>query len=408
MCYNCSGGIMNIIMHIDVNNAFLSWTAVYLLKNGYKEDIRYQEAVIGGDESTRHGIVLAKSMVAKSRGVKTAETIKEAKRKCNNLHIYPPYYKLYKYMSNNLFKLISSYIPDIEILSIDECFADYGKVKKIYGDEVKFAYKLKKEIKEKLGFTVNIGIANNKLCAKMASDFLKPDRVHTLYSNEIESKMYPLPIEKLFGVGKKTAIKLRSIDINTIGDLANADINNLSKYFKNQASKLINSAKGISDTAITLKNKDVSISNSTTLSYNINHLEDMYPVIQSLVDRACITLRKKGKYAGVVGITLKDKFFKTKSHQKRLSNVVNDTNIIYKEIKKLAKELYKDESIRLIGVSLSKLTDTNNYQISMFEDINDKDKDDNLNKIMDELKSVYGSKIINNASLFSSNKYKKD
>lgn len=408
MCYNCSGGIMNIIMHIDVNNAFLSWTAVYLLKNGYKEDIRYQEAVIGGDESTRHGIVLAKSMVAKSRGVKTAETIKEAKRKCNNLHIYPPYYKLYKYMSNNLFKLISSYIPDIEILSIDECFADYGKVKKIYGDEVKFAYKLKKEIKEKLGFTVNIGIANNKLCAKMASDFLKPDRVHTLYSNEIESKMYPLPIEKLFGVGKKTAIKLRSIDINTIGDLANADINNLSKYFKNQASKLINSAKGISDTAITLKNKDVSISNSTTLSYNINHLEDMYPVIQSLVDRACITLRKKGKYAGVVGITLKDKFFKTKSHQKRLSNVVNDTNIIYKEIKKLAKELYNDESIRLIGVSLSKLTDTNNYQISMFEDINDKDKDDNLNKIMDELKSTYGSKIINNASLFSSNKYKKD
>ena len=247
---------MDIIMHIDVNNAFLSWTAVYLLKHGYKEDIRYQEAVIGGDESARRGIVLAKSMVAKSRGVKTAETLRDAKRKCNDLHIYPPYYKLYKYMSCKLFGLISSYIPDIEILSIDECFADYGKVKNLYGDEIKFAYKLKREIKEKLGFTVNIGIANNKLCAKMASDFIKPDRVHTLYSDEVETKMYPLPIEKLFGVGKKTAIKLRSININTIGDLARSNPEYLSKYFKNQAVKLIESARGISDSIITLKNKD--------------------------------------------------------------------------------------------------------------------------------------------------------
>lgn len=399
---------MGIIMHIDVNNAFLSWTAVYLLKNGYKEDIRYQEAVIGGDEKSRHGIVLAKSMVAKSRGVKTAETLREAKRKCNNLHIYPPYYKLYKYMSDKLFQLISSYIPDIEILSIDECFADYGKVKNLYGDEVKFAYKLKNEIKEKLGFTVNIGIANNKLCAKMASDFLKPDRVHTLYSDEVETKMYPLPIEKLFGVGKKTAIKLRSININTIGDLANSDIDYISKYFKNQAIKLINSAKGISDSVITLKNKDTSISNSTTLSHNLNHIEDIYEVLEKLCDRACITLRKKDKYASVVGITLKDKFFKTKSHQKKLNNATNDTRIIYETCKRLVKELYNDESIRLVGVSLSKLTDKSNYQISLFEDINNKDKDDNLNKIIDDLKSVYGSKIINNASLINVNIHKKD
>ena len=397
---------MGIIMHIDVNNAFLSWTAVYLLKNGYKEDIRYQEAVIGGDEKSRHGIVLAKSMVAKSRGVKTAETLREAKRKCNNLHIYPPYYKLYKYMSDKLFQLISSYIPDIEILSIDECFADYGKVKNLYGDEVKFAYKLKNEIKEKLGFTVNIGIANNKLCAKMASDFLKPDRVHTLYSDEVEIKMYPLPIEKLFGVGKKTAVKLRSININTIGDLANSDIDYISKYFKNQAIKLINSAKGISDSVITLKNKDTSISNSTTLSHNLNHIEDIYEVLEKLCDRACITLRKKDKYASVVGITLKDKFFKTKSHQKKLNNATNDTRIIYETCKRLVKELYNDESIRLVGVSLSKLTETSNYQISLFEDIVDKNKDDKLNKVVDSLKSTYGSNIINKASLLNKNSHK--
>ena len=394
-------------MHIDVNNAFLSWTAVYLLKKGYKEDIRYQEAVIGGDESARRGIVLAKSMVAKSRGVKTAETLRDAKRKCNDLHIYPPYYKLYKYMSCKLFGLISSYIPDIEILSIDECFADYGKVKNLYGDEIKFAYKLKREIKEKLGFTVNIGIANNKLCAKMASDFIKPDRVHTLYSDEVETKMYPLPIEKLFGVGKKTAIKLRSININTIGDLARSNPEYLSKYFKNQAVKLIESARGISDSIITLKNKDTSISNSTTLSHNLNDIEEIYEVLHSLVDNVCITLRKKNKYAHVVGVSLKDKFFQTKSHQKRLINATNDTKNIYNVCKKLAKELYKDESIRLVGVSLSKLTNKSNYQISIFEDIKDKNKDNNLNKILDELKTTYGNKIINKASLLNTNIHKK-
>lgn len=398
---------MSIIMHIDVNNAFLSWTAVYMLKNGYQEDIRYQEAVIGGDESARRGIVLAKSMVAKSRGVKTAETLWEAKRKCSDLHIYPPYYKLYKYMSNKLFELIRSYIPDIEILSIDECFADYGKVKNLYGDEIKFAYKLKKEIKDKLGFTVNIGIANNKLCAKMASDFIKPDRVHTLFENEIESKMYPLPIEKLFGVGKKTAIKLRELNINTIGDLANANENFLHKYFKNQTKKLIDSAKGISDSIITIKNRDVSISNSTTLPYNLNDIEDINKVILSLVENVCITLRKKRKYASVVGVSLKDKFLKTKSHQRKLLNATDNTDEIYNVCKLLAKELYNDESIRLVGVSLSKLTDYSNYQISLFEDVKEKQKDSNLDKVIDDLKQLYGSKIINKASIINSNIHKK-
>ena len=175
----------NIFMHIDVNNAFLSWTAVDLLNKGYKIDIRNIESIIGGDESQRHGIVLAKSMVAKSKGVKTAETIRDAKRKCNDLKIFPPNHKLYQEMSNKLFELISKYTPDIEKLSVDECFIDYTKVRKLYGDPIKFAYKLKKEIKDTLGFTVNIGIANNKLCAKMASDFLKPDRVHTLFKEEV-------------------------------------------------------------------------------------------------------------------------------------------------------------------------------------------------------------------------------
>ncbi len=396
---------MSIIMHIDVNNAFLSWSAIYMLKNGYNEDIRYQESVIGGDEKARRGIVLAKSMVAKARGVKTAETLKEAKRKCNDLKVYPPNYKFYKYMSKKMFDLISGYIPDIEILSIDECFADYSKVKNIYGDEIKFAYKLKKEIKQQLGFSVNIGVANNRLCAKMASDFLKPDRVHTLYQYEIENKMYPLPIERLYGVGKKTAIKLRNININTIGDLAHYDIKLLSIYFKNQAQKLIDSARGISDSMIILKNRDTSISNSTTLSYNVNSLDDINVVLQVLVENVCISLRKKKKYASVVNVVLKDKFFKTKQHQKKLLNATDNTDIIYDVSKKLVNELYHDESIRLIGVGLSKLKDNKNYQISIF----DKDvENNNLDKVVDSLKLKYGTNIIKKASIVNKNIHKKE
>ena len=267
----------NIFMHIDVNNAFLSWTAVDLLNKGYKIDIRNIESIIGGDESKRHGIVLAKSMVAKSKGVKTADTIRDAKRKCNDLKIFLPNHKLYEEMSNKLFKLISNYTPDIEKLSVDECFIDYTKVRKLYGDPIKFAYKLKKEIKERLGFTVNIGIANNKLCAKMASDFLKPDRVHTLFKEEIEEKMYPLPIEELYGIGKSSSKKLRELNINTIGDLANTNPNILYKFFKNQTTKIINSAKGIDDSVINIKKQESEcISNSTTTSYNLNSLEEIY------------------------------------------------------------------------------------------------------------------------------------
>src|SRR5574344_1998019 len=218
-----------VIMHIDVNNAFLSWTAVDMLKNGATIDIRNEVAVIGGDESKRRGIVLAKSIPAKKYGIMSAETLYSARKKYFKLKVYPPNYKLYEAMSKSLFELLNKYTPDIEIVSIDECFLDYGKVKNLYGDELDFAYKLKDEIYNTLGFTVNIGIANNKLCAKMASDFTKPNKVHTLYSYEVKEKMWPLPIGELFGIGKKTVPKLQAIGIEKISDLANYDLLRLSR-----------------------------------------------------------------------------------------------------------------------------------------------------------------------------------
>lgn len=388
-------------MHIDVNNAFLSWTAVDLLKQGYKIDIRNIESIIGGDESRRHGIVLAKSMVAKRKGVKTAETIRDAKRKCNDLKIYPPNYKLYEKMSNSLFKLISNYTPDIEKLSVDECFINYTKVRKLYGDPIKFAYKLKDEIKSKLGFTVNIGIANNKLCAKMASDFLKPDKVHTLFKEEVKTKMYPLPVEELYGVGRSGSKKLRELGINTIGDLANTDYNYLYKYFKNQTNKLINSAKGIDDSIIVSKKSEAEcISNSTTTSYNLNSLDDIYKFLYPLVENVSNNLRKQNKYASLIGVILKDKYFKTYSHQKKLNNPTSNTDEIFIVAKQLVKELWNEEGVRLVGVSLSKFTSSLTHQISLFEDVKVVEKNNELDKVLDKLKETYGKDIIKKASQF--------
>lgn len=389
-------------MHIDVNNAFLSWTAVDLLNHGYKYDIRNIEAVIGR-EIKRHGIVLAKSIVAKSRGVKTAETILEARRKCDDLKVYPPNFKLYQEMSNRLFNLIGKYTPDIEKLSIDECFINYGKVKNLYGDPVSFAYKLKKEIKKELGFTVNIGIANNRLCAKMASDFLKPDRVHTLFFNEVEEKMYPLHIEDLFGVGKSTSKKLRGLGINTIGDLAHSSYEKLYPYFKNQTDRLIKSAQGVYDNIIMPKKENSeSISNSTTISYNLNYIEEIYKYLYPLVENVSSSLRKKKMFASQVGVVLKDKYFKTYSHQRKLENSTNNTDDIYEIAKTLACELWNGEGIRLVGVSVSKLSSNINQQISIFDNVEDVKKNSELDKTLDKLKEMYGTNIINKAF-----KYKK-
>ena len=386
-------------MHIDVNNAFLSWTAIDLLNKGYDIDIRNIEAIIGGDESMRHGIVLAKSMPAKIKGVKTAETIRDAKRKCNNLKVFPPNYKLYSKMSNDMFNLIKNYTPDIEKLSIDECFIDYTKVRNLYGDPIKFAYKLKGEIKSKLGFTVNIGIANNKLCAKMASDFLKPDKVHTLFMEEVEEKMYPLPIEDLYGVGKSSSKKLRELGINTIGDLAHSNYDKLHKYFKNQTERIINSAKGIDDSIVVSKRpEEMGISNSTTTSHNLNSLDEIYEVLYPLVENVSASLRRKNKYTSLVGVMLKNKNFKIYSHQRKLKNPTSNTDEIYEIAKNLIKELWDEEGVRLVGISLSRLSHNLTHQISLFENFEEVEHNNELDKIVDQLKSRYGTNIINKAS----------
>ena len=393
-----------LILHIDVNNAFLSWTAIDLLNKGYKEDIRKINAVIGGDESKRAGIVLAKSISAKTKGIITGEPLYTARKKCPGLQVFPPNYQLYQEMSNKLFKLLSKYSPDIEVFSIDECFLDYGKVKKLYGDVMPFAIKLKDEIESTLGFTVNIGIGNNKLCAKMASDFEKPNKIHTLYDHEIETKMWPLPIENLFGVGKKTSTKLRGLKINTIGDLANVSYDKLYPYFKNQTSKMIDSACGRDySKVVSEQSESKCISNSTTLDHDLRTKEELYKVLHVISENLSVVLRSQNRYAHVVAVILKDRYFKSYTHQKKLKNATNITSEIFEVAKKLLDEMWDNEPIRLVGIRLDNLVKEVNYQMSLFESFEDRNKVSKLDKTVDDLKAKYGYNVIGKAYLKDSN-----
>ena len=389
-----------IVMHIDVNNAFLSWTAIYLLNHGYKYDIRNSYAVIGGDEKKRTGIVLAKSTSAKKMGVYTGETLFSARKKCPALRSYPPNYPFYIEMSNKLFELLSKYSPDIEVASVDECYLDYTSVKNLYGDEMEFAKKLQKEIFDTLGFTVNIGIANNKLCAKMASDFEKPNKIHTLYFYEVEEKMQGLDVGDLFGIGKMTAKKLKEIGIKTIGDLANSDPYFLSRYFKNQAVSMINSAKGIDNSLVISEAEELKgIGNEVTLDHDVSSKTDLEQHLLYLSDKVARRLRNTNRYAYVVAVVLKDKYFKRISKQKKLKNATNVTDEIFEISKEILNEFDELEPVRLIGIRLNNLVDKVERQVSLFDDIKDHDNNENLDKMVDKLKEKFGSNIVKKASL---------
>lgn len=387
-----------IIMHIDVNNAFLSWTALYLLKNGSKYDIRNSYAVIGGSESTRSGIVLAKSTPAKRLGIVTGETLYSARKKCRVLKTYEPNFKFYQEMSNKMFNLISKYTPDIEIASVDECYLDYTKIKSMQGDQLEFARKLQKEIYDELGFTVNIGIANNKLCAKMASDFTKPYKIHTLYDNEIQEKMWPLEVGELFGIGKKTVPKLNQINIFTIKDLANSKPEDLYKYFKNQSESMINWANGIDNSPVISKPRiPKGIGNEITLDHDVTDIKELYKYLLFLSEKVGQRLRKQNKYARVIVVILKDNNFKKYSHQKKLETPTNNNEEIYNMAKIILREIYNDEKIRLIGIRLDNLTDKKIKQVSIFDKI---EEEKNIDEVVDKLNKKYKN-IIKKATLIN-------
>lgn len=384
------------ILHVDVNNAFLSWTAVDRLKHGETLDIRTIPAIIGGDEKQRKGVVLAKSPIAKQFGIQTGEPIYFARKKCPKVQMFRSNFKVYYDYSNQLYQLLCEYTDKIERFSIDECFMDmtnYLRGRKPYD----IALEINKKVKEKFGFTVNIGIASNKLLAKMASDFEKPDKIHTLYENEIEYKMWVLPVSELFMVGKKSLPKLEKMRIKTIGDLAKKEEKDLIKAFGKYGKTIWEYANGIDNSEVIYEQEDPKcIGNSVTLPYDFSDIEKLQEVLLSITEQTTYRLRKRGMYAAVVNVQLKTNEFKVSSHQRKLLTATNSTKVIYEEAKKLLQELYKGVPIRLIGIRVDGLTHKEEVQLSMF-DTKSNEKQEKLDAVIDKIKDKYGYNTITRA-----------
>lgn len=389
-----------LIFHIDVNSAFLSWESVARLREDPAAlDLRTIPSAVGGDASKRHGIVLAKSTPAKAFGVATGEPLAQALRKCPSLVVVPSHYELYVSFSRKLIHLLEDYTPDIEKFSIDEAFLDMTETIHLFGSPVETADAIRRRVREELGFTVNVGIAPNKLLAKMASDFEKPDRTHTLFREEIPSKMWPLPIRDLFLVGGAAQRKMEAMGLRTIGDLARCDLELLRSQLGDKYSRQIHRyANGIDDEPVEERaavNKGYG--NRITLARDVSDTETACQVLLSLAETVGARLRADHVLCNQVCVELRDWRFRSSSHQGALQFPTDSTSVIYEEACRLLREFWDGTPVRLIGIRTGKISDHAFVQMSLFETEQDR-KRLKMEQAVDQIRSRFGTDSIKRAS----------
>ena len=393
-----------LIFHIDVNSAFLSWEATRRVSLG-EDDIRRIPSAIGGDREKRTGVILAKSIPAKKYGIKTGEPVASALRKCPNLFLARPDFRLYEESSHAFISIVKEFAPIVEQVSIDECFADFSGTHRIYPDPIALAHTIKDKIRNELGFTVNVGIGDCKLLAKMASDFEKPDKVHTLFRSEIPQKMWPLPVGDLFTVGAATADKLRHAKIMTIGDLANTEVARVQRLVGQKMGKHIHDyANGIDPSEVLAEPEEAKgYSISTTLEDDVKKTDQAYPVLLALADSVTARIRSDGAKAYCVAVTIRDNSFKTRSHQRSLMNPTDISKEVYQISKELFDELWDGFTpLRLLGIALTNITREETMQFSLFQD-ESREKARKIDKAKDALNAKFGSATIVRGSSIQSN-----
>lgn len=388
-----------IIFHVDVNSAFLSWEAVYRKEIlGESLDLRTIPSAVGGDTSKRHGIILAKSTPAKKYKIQTGEPIIQALQKCPDLVLVPPNHALYEQCSQSLQNLLYQYTPEIEPFSIDEAFLDMTGACSRFDSPVQAAHMLKDRIKNELGFTVNIGISSNKLLAKMASDFLKPDMVHTLFTHEVPIKMWPLPLEELYFVGRSTGRILHGLGLRTIGDIAGTDIGILKAHLGNKHGELIHQyAHGIdNDSVESSESPNKGYGNSTTLSRDVTDFETARLVLLSLSETVAARLRAGEVKCNCITVELTDCDFNHQTHQTTLLSPTNTANTIHETACRLLKECWRGTPLRLLGIRTTKLSKDGFTQLNLF-DMGKNDKLEKLDKALDSIRSRFGSDAVKRA-----------
>ena len=390
---------MRIIFHIDVNSAYLSWTAVEQLKNGAKTDLRQIPAIIGGDQKTRHGVVLAKSVPAKKYGIHTGEPVANAIRKCPNLTMEPPDHELYRQYSRRLMDFLRTYTDQIEQVSVDECYLDFTGIADRFSSPVAAAFEIKDEVLRRFGFTVNVGISTNKLLAKMASDFEKPNKVHTLFPEEIREKMWPLPIRELYMAGASSVRTLEKLEVRTIGDLARMDPAIVELHLKSHGRKLWEFANGIDDSLVEAEPAEAKgIGNSVTLPRDARTEEEACQVLKKLAASVGRRLRKAGYKAGMVSVEIRYHDFRNFSHQRQLGKASSKDEEIWRTSMELFRELWTGEPVRLLGIRTSKLAEEGEpEQMTLFEFQADQEKEEKrerLDEALGKIRKKYGENVI--------------
>lgn len=391
-----------LIFHVDVNSAFLSWEAARRVKEGLP-DLREIPSCIGGDPKSRRGIVVAKSIPAKKYGVTTGEPVALALRKCPDLVCVPGDFALFDRCSRAFKKICASYAPVMESFSIDEVFLDMSGTHLIYPDPVAVAHEIKDKIRDELGFTVNVGIGTNKLLAKMASDFEKPDKVHTLFPSEIPEKMWPLPVRDLLFLGKASEQKLLRAGIKTIGDMAKNDEAEIRQLLGDKNGRqLYRYANGIDDSPVRSEREEAKgYSAETTVEEDIVTYEQALSLLLAQCDVVAARMRRDGKKCSCVAVTYRTLDFKTRSHQKNFEDPTDVTEEIFAQVKKLLYECWKCEPLRLIGVALTDLTSDEFRQMSLFENTEDREKQKKVDETIDDIRRRFGNGMIVRGSTIS-------
>ena len=358
-----------IIFHIDVNSAFLSWSAVKMLREG-GQDLRLVPSVVSGDPSDRRSIITAASLPAKKLGIKTAQPVSMALRTCPSLVIVGCDWGWYKQCSAGFIDICRSYSPVLQQFSIDECFIDMSlRCKR--EDAPAVATRLKNQVRDTLGFTVNVGIGPNKLLAKMASDFEKPDKVHTLWEDEVREKMWPLGVRDLLWVGKKTEQRLTAYGIRTIGDLAALELGPLTHLVGQKfARQLHENANGRDDSPVETEVPEAkSYSAERTFSKDYTDPKD---IDRALFNVACIVahrIRRDHFRASTVSMFIKHSDFTVQQKQTSLSQPTDITAVILNEARRMLTEIWDGTApLRQVGLGVSKLTHESSEQMSLFED----------------------------------------
>ena len=389
-----------IVFHIDVNNAFLSWEALERLKEDPScVDLRTIPSIVGGSEENRHGIVVAKSTPAKKYGIKTAETLSDARKKCPNLTIVPPRHHIYKQYSRKLIGYLRQLSPLVEQFSIDEAFVDMTECPLLSRyTPVDAANFVREEVFRRFGFTVNIGVSTTKILAKMASDFEKPNKVHSLFPEEIQEKMWGLPVGELFFVGKASSKKLYNLGIRTIGELAQFDKDIIRSHMGKHGILIHDYANGIDPSPVVSEQADAKgYGNSTTLSRDITDASEAKKTLCALCESVGRRLRNDDVMAYVVAVTIKDHTFHQGSHQCTLTTATNDTAELYKYVCELFDDFWDGTPIRLLGVSTSKITKQKEQQLTLFNTAQFQ-KQGKMEEAVQEIRKKFGDNAVFRAS----------